>query len=100
MSRYIDADKIEYAPCTVYEHNGKDVTEMIAYKKLIDIMPTADVEEVRHGYWKMCYYPNDEHVECSECHAQYYENDLYLGGNEFPKRCPECGAHMKKEKEE
>ena len=59
-------------------------------------MPAADVEEVRHGYWKMCYYPGDEHVECSECHTQYYENDLYLGGNDFPKRCPECGAHMDK----
>ena len=56
--------------------------------------PRADVEEVRHGRWKEWNYPNEEHIECSECHAQYYENDLYLGGNEFPKRCPECGAHM------
>lgn len=64
MSRYIDVDKIEYAPCTVYEHNGKDVTEMIAYKKLIDIMPTADVEEV---------------VRCKDCvfGKNFDNNEIY-----------------------
>ena len=91
MSRYVNLDiLIEYAEKRKFQGIPVDVIKSKA---------TSDVEEVRRGYWKMCYYPNDEHVECSECHTQYYENDLYLGGNEFPKRCPECGAYMRKEKE-
>ena len=84
MSRYIDADKIEYAPCTVYQYNGKDVTEMIAYKKLIDIMPTADVEKVRHGKWIYEGTYVDAPYRCSECRR--------LSTNEYPY-C-HCGAKM------
>lgn len=102
MSRYIDADKIEYAPCTICQYKGKDVTEMIAYKSLIDIMPTADVEEVRHGQW-LCI---NGTIFCSECGEkalyEYNKND----NDDFPfllptrsKRCPHCGARMHKESE-
>lgn len=107
MSRYIDVDeeirKINEA--ISINEQGRKEESLASYclrrvAEALEKAPTADVEEVKNGYWKMCYYPNDEHVECSECHTQYYENDLYLGGNEFPKRCPECGAHMRKEKEE
>ena len=92
---YIDDDFLLSKVIEKYKYSKGEARK--AYRDVIDMIcaaPAADVEEAKHGYWKMCYYPNDEHVECSECHTQYYENDLYLGGNEFPKRCPECGAKM------
>lgn len=46
------------------------------------------------GEW-ICYnYPAHECVYCSNCKTEYYENDLYLGGSEFPNFCPNCGARM------
>ena len=95
MARYIDADKLLEKLCdTKIAGFGEFHEGVCQAREIVKEMPAVDVEEVRHGYWKMWNYPGDEHVECSECHTQYYENDLYLGGNEFPKRCPECGAKM------
>lgn len=89
-----NADYTEYAKWSVI------LNERTSFKHDILDAPKADVEEIRRGRWITWAYPGDEHVECSECHTQYYENDLYLGGNEFPKRCPECGARMQESKEE
>ena len=90
MSRYIDADKIEYAPYTVCRHNGKDVTEMIAYKKLIDIIPAADVKEVIHAHWIPKQYPFGN-CECSNCHEEYGICGGLMGDYNY---CPNCGAKM------
>lgn len=57
-------------------------------------IPTVDAAPVVHGRWVERLYPGDEHVECSICKKQYYEDDLYIGGNDFPKYCPHCGAKM------
>lgn len=51
----------------------------------------------KSGKW-ICYnYPAHECVYCSNCKTEYYEDDLYLGGSEFPKYCPNCGAKMESE---
>lgn len=54
----------------------------------------VEAEPVKHGRWIVSLFPGSEHVSCSECGAEYYEDDLLLGGNEFPRYCPNCGAKM------
>lgn len=65
-------------------------------------MPTADVVEVRHGYWKDRYgdkYAN-KHYECSICGgaALYGFKNNGLGNQEIIQVlsdfCPRCGAKM------
>lgn len=91
MSRYIDADKLEYITWSLY--NGHDmygktlfIEREIVSKQIVDAMPTADVVEVRHGEWIR--YPHGSGIHCSLCrHKRRYKdaNDAY---------CPNCGAKM------
>ena len=85
MSRYIDADKIPY---TISEDGCLDD---FAYRYDINEVPTADVVEVRHGYWGTDKYGLERSI-CSICGA-VYEGD---GGN----YCPNCGAKMDGERSE
>lgn len=100
MSRYIDADKIEYYETRVYDGYDTEGSEYYKYEKLayktdIDKMPTADVVEVRHGEWikqirdygKYCI---TEGFECSICGLELMDNDYNY--------CPECGADMRGER--
>ena len=89
--RYIDADKISYFV-------GARM-QILARKEVIDEVPTADVEEVRHGKWEVRrrheHYPSGkpygENV-CPFCKRADHNGDgLY---------CGYCGAKMDKEKEE
>ena len=54
--RYIDADKIEYEEMLCSRGNGMYVDCEIAYKDVIDVIPTADVVEV---------------VRCKDCKHKY-----------------------------
>lgn len=85
MKRYIDAEKISYF---VGSRN-----QILARKEIIDEIPTADVEEVRHGVWKDMF---EERVYalsrkythkrvCSICDKQ---------ANRYYSYCPNCGAKM------
>ena len=66
-----------------------------AAAKLLDTVPTADVQEVRHGKWLPTSHPDQK--RCSVCDvisfiALYpciYKADY----------CPQCGAKMDKEQE-
>lgn len=51
MSRYIDADLIEYEPMCRARGNGMYEDCEIAYKDEIDDIPTADVRENVKGEW-------------------------------------------------
>lgn len=80
MPRYIDAEKIKYT-----EHINGDVT---VSKDLVEKIPTADVQEVRHGKWDV----KDLTPYCSICHKpSEYECD---GVHSQPLFCPNCGAKM------
>lgn len=89
MSRYIDADKaIEkiFDMCKFYPRDGT-----IA-RTVIGMLPTADVEEIRHAYWKR--QPGkDPNAFCSVCgrEAVYQIID---GKWAFENFCPHCGAKM------
>ena len=48
----------------------------------------------RKGRWIIYNYPGHECVYCSSCKEEYYEDDLYMGGSDFPRYCPNCGAEM------
>lgn len=77
MPRYIDAEKIKYT-----EYINGDVT---VSKDLVEKIPTADVQEIRHGSWKFDRFGN---AWCSVCH--------HCGSNdaEVSDYCPNCGAKM------
>ena len=114
MSRYIDADKfIEWldvghlrSPSEICYCEG-DV------KVMIDMQPTADVVEVRHGEWEIksrSYrmiddYDEEIYVECPFCKRTFYvpyefddEKTLAYARENYPY-C-HCGAKMDGERKE
>lgn len=90
MARYIDADALKKMFVDgVRVHKGMCSVMNVIHN--INNAPTADVEEVKHGYWINHYsdlYPADCTQECSICHAEE-------GGNLWNDNyCPNCGARM------
>lgn len=93
MPRYFDADKIELKGISVFDQNLEMLIPLSDVRKALQMTPTADVQEVRHGRWisndlggyKWAYY-------CSECGwvDGYPFNDRH-------KYCPHCGAKMDRE---
>ena len=66
-----------------------------AAAKLLDTVPTADVQEVRHCSWKPCFEDWRKQIvgdECSACGFQYYGTNI-----RNYNYCPGCGAKMDKE---
>lgn len=85
MSRYIDAEKIIETISSRLDM--QDLYLPVHFLDLIDDIPTADVEEVRHGKWV-----NDQGNEyrCSGCGYSYI-NATSDGNYNY---CPNCGAKM------
>lgn len=99
MPRYIDADLIEYKAIYVPMLDGvlvrtKQLNGFYAIKKDIEAIPTADVQEVRHGRWLFGRFGCRWCSECGECGLDTSELDA--AGN----YCPNCGAKMDLEPEE
>lgn len=101
MPRYIDADAL-YKEIEQYKAKAQEEVKnaygmsrrMIATTKLserdtfaglVRWMPTADVAEVRHGYWKKVSGKYPRYV-CTACN--------HLFNNHGYKYCPNCGAKM------
>lgn len=90
MPRYIDVENIELKGISVFDQNLEMLIPLSDVRKSLQMTPTADVQEVRHGRWisndlggyKWAYY-------CSECSwvDGYPFNDRH-------KYCPHCGAKM------
>lgn len=90
MPRYIDVENIELKGISVFDQNLEMLIPLSDVRKSLQMTPTADVQEVRHGRWisndlggyKWAYY-------CSECGwvDGYPFNDRH-------KYCPHCGAKM------
>lgn len=87
MPRYIDAEKIKYT-----EYINGDVT---VSKDLVEKIPTADVQEVKHGRW--AHLGGDEW--CCTCCGFVITTE---GAWEEPaeKYCSYCGAKMGGEHEQ
>lgn len=91
MSRYIDAEKIEFHATPVQWK----FREYIAIQSEVDAIPKADVEQVRHGHWIPHEFfvrsPFATNYDCSECGRENFD---------YPS-CPYCRALMDgKENEE
>lgn len=97
MSRYINVDAINWVTIEVPMLDGMLVRTnrldgLYALKDEVDNIPTADVQEVRHGHWvKQIKIRKDEevrlvHWQCSLC-------GCFLGTN-TANYCPNCGAKM------
>lgn len=90
MPRYIDADQIEKY-VTREDHGTPDERwrPEREFCAIIDSIPTADVQEVKHGHWIEI---NSEMgiYRCSQCR----ETAVGQTGSHF---CPNCGAKMDEE---
>lgn len=96
MSRYIDADLIEYEPMCRAQGNGMYEDCECAYRDQIDDIPTADVRENVKAEWikEIKHYKDDE--------QEYDYYDIYCSAcGEKPEKawhltnyCPNCGAQM------
>lgn len=90
MARYIDADKIEYIKAPLAPLIKGDVISWqdIVFKGDIDNIPTADVQEVRHGKWVQV---EENKCRCPNCDIVALIA-LYPHGDK--NYCPNCGAKM------
>lgn len=105
MARYVDIDKtIEEArlayckDCNSY--NGIRCRACAFDDAMLHIedAPTADVVEVKHGYWKECFEDWRKQIagdECSACGFQHYGTCI-----SHYHYCPNCGAKMDEKKVE
>ena len=80
MPRYIDADLLKLGINKNDEIFCTPVRPLII--DLIDNMPTADVQEVKHGRWTE---DEEGYYHCSVCKELLDWNY---------KHCPNCGARM------
>jgi NADH pyrophosphatase NudC (nudix superfamily) len=84
MPRYIDADEVLETM-----RSNMDMQELYLPTHFIDLviedMPTADVQPVKHGRWKLrCY---GDYPYCSSCNNEPKSREMTL-------YCPNCGARM------
>ncbi len=93
MARYYDLDKlsklIEAKADTMLEGKGT----MLYVAKWLNLLPTADVEEVRHGNWVLARRGRKVVCSCCETPAPF---DKKLGHHTLwcSEHCPNCGAKM------
>lgn len=99
MSDYIDRAALGIGLC------NRDVFENKSYAdgwnaavKILKEAPTVDIQEVKHGEWKLCYEDWREQIagdECSACGFQHYGTCISCY-----HYCPNCGAKMDGGKED
>ena len=53
--------------------------------------------ERKKGKWGRNFDGNEWYWFCSNCKEEWHEEDLWMGGNDFPNFCPNCGADMRGE---
>ena len=92
---YIDVDKFAEKICNFQEIDEDAANAMIW---LLRTFPTADVVEVRHGYWTKT--TRDWAFQPTNCKYEYICSAC--GERELDMRsfCPNCGAKMDGERRE
>ena len=85
-------DKLNADALALLKELGAPKTTLRQHGGTIEII-TEPV--VKHGRWEVWSRPGDEETgNCSVCKTTYSTEELFMGGTEFPKYCPECGARM------
>ena len=71
--------------------NFRDEYPTALIHALIDSVPAADVQPVRHGRWQ-----NPESAECYQCSVcgKFRNQEYGLDAPIFDNFCPNCGAKM------
>lgn len=91
--KYIDYGKLLEERYRLGLDEMSRISKVNAFNYFIDTMPSADVDEVRHGKWERRIVEKNGVAEmksvCSECGKT---NKRYE-----PPYCPHCGAKMDKE---
>ena len=100
MTRLIDADELISELEDLYKQAGwdnRDVHFSLADTICnLDMIPTVEVEPVRHGHWIMEFENDDgRDLMCSECRMKFY-----VGKGRDGNYCPNCGTKMDERKEE
>ena len=98
--KYIDADFLKQKISR--EWDMQDLYLPVHFFDVVDDLPAADVQEVRHGRWITSEFATDSgFTSCSCCYSEYYIGDLQNleGDNDFVMYCPNCGARMDGEEE-
>lgn len=85
MARYINANLIRYKDLPFSANDEVGVYVGYSSKSEIDAIPTADVQEVKHGYWI------DTTAYCGEFTCSICKETCVT--NKY-KYCPHCGAKM------
>lgn len=93
MGDYIDraALGIDFCRWNVFE-NKSYVDGWNAAVKILKEAHAADVQEIKHGKWKLCYEDWRMQIagdECSACGFQHYGTCI-----SHYHYCPNCGAKM------
>ena len=66
--------------------------------KMVELLPAADVVEVRHGEWKPCFEDWRKQIEGDECSACGFQH--YGASIRHYFYCPNCGAKMDGERKD
>ena len=95
MADYIDKNDLrEYISGYIKSCNGKptytDMDAMVGIISLLEQMPAADVQPIRHGRWTHDMYTQ---WKCSEC-GNFLDFDGLNCGRGSAFYCPNCGARM------
>ena len=91
MTEYIDREQAlkQQIRVTEYDEGGWDNTIYAVPVDVLQKLPAADVEKIRHGHWIFHRAPNrivdDDYYECSSCGRSSYDETPY---------CSECGTKM------
>ena len=98
MSRYIDADTIDYRNDKLHDVSDDFIKGIEYVNDCINNTPSIDIESkqgewiVDEGGWKrLDYYPPK--CKCNQCG---YEEELYIIHAKPTNFCPNCGADMRK----
>ncbi len=95
--RLIDADALLKVPnvrkVEEYDETGEFISYLAVPVEAIKEAPTIEAEPVRHGEW----IDDRTDIVCSVCKTAFSDEIAFMKraiDNEYPKRCPECGAKM------
>lgn len=80
--KFIDADLLKQECERTFDM--QDLYLPVHFFDVVDDLPAADVQEVRHGYWKERM-STPSSLKCSNCGNSHEYNTTY---------CPWCGARM------
>ena len=76
--------------------NGEQIEYINGVLKAISVIneqPAADVEEVKHGEWKVEFHNGKKFITCSVCGSVIDCYTTYIDENEYDG-CPYCRAIM------